>query len=94
MADVTLVIFTACWITHAVVLPTSYQCDALRRDLPKMLSVFDPHVLFTAECHPAEADLEGLERERFRALACIWPPADDPRLDRSGANRLSSGLAR
>ena len=73
-ADVLLVVFTACWITHAIPLPATAHCEALKPELLHTLAVTDPHILFTAECFPSETDLRRLERERLETLACIWPP--------------------
>jgi len=69
-----LVVFTACWITHATRLPSRSACEALRPALLRALATLEPLVLFTADCYPAGTDLEALERERLETLACIWPP--------------------
>ena len=73
-ADVLLVVFTACWITHAIPLPATSQCEALKPELLRTLAVTDPYILFTADCLPPATDLRTLERERLETLACIWLP--------------------
>jgi hypothetical protein len=75
-AGTLLVIFTACWVTHAIPLATNQQCETLKPGILKTLSAIDGDTLFTAECHPPETDVKLLEHERWQTLACIWP---DPR---------------
>ena len=79
MTEAVLVVFTACWIAHAVPVPTAGHCEALKPDLLRTLAVVDPSVTFTAACYPVETDLRALEHERLETLACIWPPVTDPR---------------
>ncbi|MBI3628317.1 MAG: hypothetical protein HY217_01815 [Candidatus Rokubacteria bacterium] len=64
MTEAVLVVFTACWIAHAVPVPTAGHCEALKPDLLRTLAVVEPYVIFTAACYPVETDLRALEHER------------------------------
>jgi len=60
-----LVVFTACWIIHAIPLASSSTCETMKGPVLDTLSTLEHHVLFSAACYPAQTDLRGLERDRL-----------------------------